>query len=168
MTSSKQDIKFIKNYLKELQKSYKILSEITYEDLIISSDQGDVPTTSSEAERVARLADEYGFDGTLYRNLIPDFDDNPTSLQSMRHLRKQIEVIPKIIAKIEKTIKTKNKEIIKPKDLVDLAKALTQVHISRTQIKRDIAAGKIKSYRKSPRGKHIVSFSEIRNVYLTK
>jgi len=58
-------------------------------------------------ERVARMADDYGFDGSLFRQLIPS--DNPLSVQEARKLRKQIETIPKIIAAIERPI---NKSII--------------------------------------------------------
>ncbi len=49
---------------------------------------------------VARLADENGFDGSLFRN--STIFNDPTSLQSKRHLIRQIETIDKIIATIEK------------------------------------------------------------------
>ena len=51
-------------------------------------------------ERVARLADEYDLNGTLFRDPFPD--DDPTSDQSIGTLREQIETIPRIIAEIEK------------------------------------------------------------------
>ncbi|HUU16684.1 MAG TPA: hypothetical protein VMW72_06010 [Sedimentisphaerales bacterium] len=48
-----------------------------------------------------------------------------------------------------------------PKDLITLAVAIEEFHVSRTKLKRDIKSGNIKSYRKSKRGMHIVSRAEI-------
>lgn len=47
---------------------------------------------------IARLADENGYDGQLFI----DLDDNPISLQSIRHLGEQIRTLRIIIAAIEK------------------------------------------------------------------
>lgn len=94
-----KDVEFLEAYQKELHKFDKIVWELCPCDFVPLSDDT-LPTTDEKDERVARLADENGFDGSLFRNLTI-FDD-PTSLQSKRRLRKQIETIPKIIAAIEK------------------------------------------------------------------
>jgi len=164
--SIKDNAAFLKAYQKDLQESYHIAHELCYPDDFIPVPEGEVPTTPPDSERVARLADDNGFDGSLFRDLTNNGD--PTSLQSMKSLKKKIETIPRIIAKIEKAVETEHDETLEPTDLIDLAKALTYVQISRTQIKRDIYKGKIKSYRKDSKGKHFVSLSEIQKVYLTK
>jgi len=98
MPSLKEDVELLKAYLKELQKRYEVIWELSREDFNPPSD--DIPTTSQNEERVARLADDNGFDGSLFRNLTKN--DDPTSLQSIRHLEREIETIPRIIAQIEK------------------------------------------------------------------
>ncbi len=166
--SIKDNGEFLQAYQKKLQHLYQILPELCYPDDFVPAPEDEVPTTSPDAERVARLADGYGFDGSLFRGLTGNDDPNPTSPRSMRYLQNKIETIPRIIAKIEREIKTKRDENVEPKDLVDLAKAITVVHVSRTQLKRDIYAGEIKTYRKKPKGKHFVSLAEIQKVYLIK
>ncbi|GAF76828.1 unnamed protein product, partial [marine sediment metagenome] len=52
-----------------------------------------------------------------------------------------------------------------PKDLITLAVVMQNYQISRAQIKRDIADGTLKSYRKKPRSKHLVSRKEAGNLY---
>ena len=161
--SKKEDIEFLKAYLKKLQRGYIALDHICKEDLI---ETDELPTTSPDAEHAARLADDNGVDGSLFRYIIPS-DVQPIR-QLRRRLEKQIKIIPRIIAKIEKAVETVRDETTEPTDLIDLAKALTLVYRSRSQIKRDIYDEKIKSYRKNPKGKHLVSLSEIQKVYLTK
>jgi len=102
--SQKEDVAFLRTYLTELQKKARILPELCREDLVMPAPDA-LPATSEKAEQVARFADENGFDGSLYRNLIPT--DNPLSLQATRQLHKQIETLPKIIANIEKADKSK-------------------------------------------------------------
>jgi hypothetical protein len=164
MSNPKKDIEFLKKQLKKRQEWYRLSSELAPWDLTPVSD--DTPITSPEEERIARLADDYGFDGSLFRNLI--HDPEPLSIQSIRKLAKRIETIPRIIAKIEKAIKVKQTETKTPTDLIDLSKALKHFYISRSQLKRDITAKKIKSYRKNPKGKHYVSTSELEKNYLPK
>jgi predicted DNA-binding transcriptional regulator AlpA len=77
----------------------------------------------AKVERVARLADDYDFDGSLFRELIPP--DDPLSVQEARKLRKQIETIPKIIAAIERPI---NKSIIpEGAELLSVAQVATML-----------------------------------------
>lgn len=56
--------------------------------------------TSPEQERAARLADDNGFDGSLFRNLTKEYAI--FSLRWIQQLKKEIETLPKIIAVIEK------------------------------------------------------------------
>ncbi|MHC4950818.1 MAG: LLM class flavin-dependent oxidoreductase [Planctomycetota bacterium] len=55
----------------------------------------------TKVERVARLADKYGFDGALFRNSMPS-DEGPLSIEAYGRLEAEITTIPKIIAAIEK------------------------------------------------------------------
>ncbi|MGD8744322.1 MAG: helix-turn-helix domain-containing protein [Candidatus Woesebacteria bacterium] len=98
MKTQIKNIEFLKAILIEYQRIYQAVSELCPCDFIPSDDT--LPKTDEKAERVAQLADENGFDGSLFRNSIPV--DDPTSLQSMRRLTRKIETIPKIIAAIEK------------------------------------------------------------------
>ena len=52
-----------------------------------------------------------------------------------------------------------------PNDLITLAVVIQDYEISRAQLKRDIANGTPRSYRKKPRGKHKVSRKEVGNLY---
>lgn len=96
--SAREDIEFLKVQLKKRQKWYEESFHLAPSDLL---PEPDVPVTSPDEERIARLADENGFDGSLFRHLTKDHE--PLSLQSIRRLEKKIETIPRIIAKIEKS-----------------------------------------------------------------
>lgn len=98
------DIEFLKAYQKSLKNIYKVLPELCYPQ-DFNTDSDEILETPPQDERAARLADANGFDGSLFRNLTPD--DDPTSVYSMRHLRKRIETIPRIIESIEKSNSTK-------------------------------------------------------------
>ena len=96
--SKKEDIEFLQAYLKSLQHGYITLEDLSKADLTKTDE---LPTTSPDAERAARLADDNGFEGSLFRYLIPS--DVPSIRQLRRRLKKQVETIPRIIAKIEKS-----------------------------------------------------------------
>ena len=106
MPSSKQDIQFLQEYLKWLIKTEKDLLELAPSDIVPASDDTP-PITDEKAERAARLADDNGFDGNIFRNLW-GYGLEPAEwiLTTSRYIRKQIATIPRIIAKIEKTDKT--------------------------------------------------------------
>ena len=53
----------------------------------------------SDSEFIARIADNYGINGNIYRNTIPY--ESPISLEARRNTTAQIETIPRIIAAIE-------------------------------------------------------------------
>ncbi len=93
----KSDIAFLKTYLAELQASYATASELTEADFAPRGAKT-VPETSTEAERVARLADAHGMDGSLFRYMHSYVFDLDADL---RNARLQIETIPRIIAAIE-------------------------------------------------------------------
>ena len=66
--SIKDDVEFLEAYLKKLIKAEWELSELEPWDLVSGSDDT-IPTTDEDAERAARLADDYGFEGNIFRNL---------------------------------------------------------------------------------------------------
>ena len=132
--SKKAEIEFLKLQLKELQDFHAIFSELGPDDFVcieeaskyqplddktlakMSDDERkeyieDMEFVRASKERqarfhtnheqVARLADEYCFDGTIFRGLSgQEFD----YFCVLRRIDKQIELIPRIIAKIEKPI----------------------------------------------------------------
>lgn len=161
MPSPEQDIKFLKEQLKKYL-GYKRNWEFANKHLS-REDLTPIETTSNDDKRIACLAEKYGFDASLYWNLYNN--DDPFSNESIARLSKQIETITRIITQIN--IADQEKAAI-PDDLISLTKAITVVCISRSQIKRDIDAGKINTYRKNPKGNHKVSLSEIKKKYLVR
>lgn len=98
MPSPEQDIKFLKVQLEKRQIWYEDSDHLIPSDLLLDHD---APVTSPDEERIARLADKNGFDGSLFRNLTKDRE--PLSHKSIKRLVKQIETIPRIIATIEES-----------------------------------------------------------------
>ena len=99
--SKQDDIEFLNSRLQCLQRDYGTLQELLPCDLLPTSD--DPPQTSEEDERCAQLADKYGLNGSLFRNLFPLYPDrNGVDFELLiKRYRKQIEMVPRIIAAIE-------------------------------------------------------------------
>jgi len=94
------DIKFLREYLRRLQEWYQDSSELLPEELPPTPKR--IIEWDNEAERVARLADANGFDGAMFRDYLLDApDEDPLSVVAMRRIRKKVELIPRIIAKLE-------------------------------------------------------------------
>ena len=94
------DAQFLRMYLEKLRRWYKDSFDLIPEDLANCSETAQIEY-ETEAERVARLADTAGFDGSLFRDyLLETPNDNPLSLQAIRRLRRKIETVPRIIAKL--------------------------------------------------------------------
>lgn len=85
------DIEFLKRFFSELQSYYQIAQGLSQSDISPSEN------TSTDEERCARIADDYGFDGNLFRNL---YREERLSIIE-KSLKKRIETIPRIIAAIE-------------------------------------------------------------------
>ncbi len=86
------DIDFLNCFLKELKEHYQTVQELSQSDVSPSEN------TSADEERCARLADEYGFEGNLFRNLF--LNQSLSTIE--RTLRARIVTIPQIIIEIEK------------------------------------------------------------------
>ena len=111
MPSPEQDIKFLRTHLELLQLEYEaMLYRVTPEDMY---SEDNIPDTETPPffERATRLAHEYGFDDRIFRDIIPgppqDFEEFASNFEEWKKeqaekIRKQIETIPSIIAKIEK------------------------------------------------------------------
>ena len=115
------DIEFLKTYLEKLQKDYKVISELTPSDFAPSPDG--TPNTPEDAERCARLADQFEFDGSLFRNLARSDCNDPLWFDlALRELNKKIETIPRIIAAMETDVIPPNKlsPHYTPKQLTDI------------------------------------------------
>lgn len=107
--SIKDDVEFLNAYLIKLRHQRDHLNYIGREDLLETKDQ--YPDTPPEDERVAYLADNNGFDGSLFRNLIPepqevDFDFSNWLKEAIKFSDSQINTTARIIAKINNTGKT--------------------------------------------------------------
>lgn len=91
----------MKAHLETLREGYKWLMELMPHELHTPSAEQRA-NWEAKQERAAKLADAYGFDGILFRDyLLETFEDDPQSLPNLRQLAKQIQTIPRIIAKIE-------------------------------------------------------------------
>jgi predicted DNA-binding transcriptional regulator AlpA len=71
-------------------------------DILMARWQRREEQRKAKAEEIARIADKYGFDGSLFRELFPVED--PLSIRQAERLTKKIETIPRIIASIEKPV----------------------------------------------------------------
>lgn len=108
------DIEFLEAYLEKLRNWYSGLEHIDKHEFYTSDE---LPTTSDFEERIARLADEAKIDiivsgktipvdGNLFRNLFFEADPNYRLSFERRRTCKQIQAIPKIIAKMKKDLES--------------------------------------------------------------
>ena len=98
----RSDVEFLKSDLKRLRQEYQLGDALCDSDL--QSPQDMLPETSDNAEQCARLANQYGFDGNVFRNLVPpSLDERPNIRAELRILQKRIELIPLIISAIEQS-----------------------------------------------------------------
>ena len=97
----KPDVEFLHSQLQRLQVAYEDLQHLIPQDLLPTGDGP--PETSDDEERCARLADQYGFDGSLFRNLFPLHPDHISEDWNVLlcRIEEKIETIPRIIAAIE-------------------------------------------------------------------
>lgn len=92
--TKKEAIQLCRNYQDILQNYHKVFPHLAPQDLGSACEHIDT-------EQIARLADEFGFNGSIFRNDLPD-DESALSVNSYKNLKEQITTIPKIIAAIEK------------------------------------------------------------------
>jgi predicted DNA-binding transcriptional regulator AlpA len=121
MASQKEEVELLRAYLKKLQKWYDRSFELVPADLPPEPDEP--PTTDPEEEQIARIADDYGFDGSLFRREIRD--RYPLSAESINRLKEKIEAIPKIIAAIEKPVD--KSAVPKDAELLSVAQVATML-----------------------------------------
>ena len=101
MASPKEEIEKLKAHVEKLQKLYEEFYELLPCDIISPTPAGE-QQRKAKVEEIARIADKYRFDGSLFRELFPVED--PLSIRQANRLKKQIETIPRIIAKIERPV----------------------------------------------------------------
>ena len=100
--SKKDNIKLLEDYRKELLHQKQTLPELERSDFHLSNEPY---TPSPEDEQAARLADDFGFDGSLFRNSSPFnlYDDYQFWERWIsKNIQKRIDIILRIIAEIEK------------------------------------------------------------------
>lgn len=91
--SDSSDIEFLKEFLKRQQSLYRTVSDMGQHEFQEAAEL----KTPDDCERCARLADELGFDGNLFRVLFYEED----LAISLRKSREGIKTIPRMIAVIE-------------------------------------------------------------------
>ena len=102
MPNLKDNVELLKNYRQELLEQQQILHELDQSDFCSSSEP---PPPSPEIEQIARLADDFGFEGSLFRNYSPfnfNGDYQMWGRWTSKNIKERIDTIPKIIAAIEK------------------------------------------------------------------
>lgn len=103
-TGQQEDIDFLTKYLRTRRKWYADSPDLLPCDLLPEPSEADRTEYEAEEERVARLADDNGFDGSLFRaHLLETPRNNPLSREAIRQLAQKIEAIPRIIAKLERS-----------------------------------------------------------------
>lgn len=99
--SKTDDTKFLTKYLCGLRTAYRMMPELSHQDLGSWSEEERAEHEATQ-ERVARLADKCGFDGSLFRDhLLETFGEDPLGQEVRQWLGEQILTLSRIIAKIE-------------------------------------------------------------------
>lgn len=99
MENDTDEILFLETQLQKLQSLYQVLEQLCTEDLTVSDG---LSVSSNEEQRCAFLAAAYGFDGSIFWNTIPpSLDTRPNLSEGLELLRKRMQLIPKIIIKIQ-------------------------------------------------------------------
>jgi len=98
--TQKQDIEFLENYRKKLLRQQQILPDLAPWEFHSSNEP---QTPSPEDEKVARFADDFGFDGSLFRNSSPYDDDYQLWMKwTSKNIQKKIDTVFRVIAAITK------------------------------------------------------------------
>ena len=97
------DLEFLRQFMAKLQAKYELASELTEADFYHNREPSESNKKNElerdELERVARIADQLGFDGNLLLNLFPDNSDGWLT-RANRKMMRQIEALSRIIAKL--------------------------------------------------------------------
>lgn len=93
----------------------------------------------SDVEEIARIADEFGHDGSIFRELFQV--DDPVSIKEAKRLEKKIETILKIIAAIERP--TDKSAITENAELVSIPQLSRILQIGQSEIRRKNNKGDI-------------------------
>ncbi len=96
------NLSFLRGHLETLQKHYEYAQELLPHELTSSEER--VARWNEEQERVARLADQLGFDGSLFRDHLTRVFEERLSLPSPEQIRRKIEAVPRLIAKLEEPV----------------------------------------------------------------
>ena len=112
MSGRKDDIKFLREYHRRYRRWHEQSSCLVWADLDEGTEQQRRQCEADE-ERVARLADANGLDGSLFRDyLTVTKDDNPLSSQAIKRLREKIKVLGHLIIKLEDPRKDEKTETV--------------------------------------------------------
>ncbi len=94
------DVTFLREFLADRQEMYGRGLDLHESELLPDQNPDAPPTTSPEAERAARLAESVGLDGNTFRALLPEGEEW-TVAGARRDLKKQIRLLPEVIANLE-------------------------------------------------------------------
>jgi DNA-binding MarR family transcriptional regulator len=98
LTSPESNVAFLQLFLDELRNGYHKVERLSDDDFLLD----EIPTTSDDEERCARLADASKIervDGNLFRNLFAAYDLSSV----LRRAARQIRTIPLMIAEIQES-----------------------------------------------------------------
>lgn len=110
-----KEIELLKTHLKKLLKQQKMLADLSPAEFYSSNE---LENPNLDIEQIAKLADNYGFDGSLFRNLSPYDDFDLWMKWAVKNIQKQIDMIPRIIARIERPVD--NSEIPEDVELLNI------------------------------------------------
>jgi hypothetical protein len=105
ITPTQDDVKLLEKHLKKAQKFHRDFHEIFY-DLEPLSDK-DLPGVNSDLERIASLADCYGYDGNIFRVYSLPQRELLSYEKTLKNLKQQIAILREIIVEINKIEQTK-------------------------------------------------------------
>lgn len=101
MADRNQQIELLQRVLEKLQTQYQLVSELSEADFIHSS-QGP-PPADPEMEKVARIAEQFGYDGNIFRNLLSSSHIS----DGLRKTHRQIATLPKLLAKLDEPVQAR-------------------------------------------------------------
>ena len=128
------DLHFLRAFLAQLKEEcYQF--DVGEDDARGESMETDQPpTTSSDEERCARLADALGFDGNLFRNLFHRTLEQAASIR-----RQRVGILPRMIAELESRQGSIRRDLGLTSDHVQILQFLAQQRVLAKQSEIEIA-----------------------------
>ena len=139
MARTDDDLAFLRAYLDQLRKECDGFDRVdpAHFNVVDSNNtarSADTGTTSVEEERCARLADDLGFDGDIFRDLYYQRASHEARIQQRR-----IAVLSRLVNKLESLHSFSRKKIDLTSDHVQILRFLAQQKVLTKQLDIEIA-----------------------------